>query len=237
MRSYALAGRRDPGRATPTARSSSKGYEGRPSRCEPSASSVPSPTRPPASCCREDRDQRRGEARPRRDPHRGHQRHPDRRVLRGEVPRPRAERAVVARLRDTNGVVTAEALTGQVIATSTNGGIVARSLAGRLEARITNGACDIALAAVGAERCQPPDDERAGRPALPATAKADLSAACRNGAITVDGPEARAVRRAVAPPVRRQAERRRRADRRGDDQRRGSHSRAQPPRDRERKPP
>ena len=99
----------------------------------------------------------------------------------------RAPHSVVARLRVTNGVVTRRRFAGHLIAASTNGGDcrARRSAAGSRHAppmapcdcaaggrpdgvslRTTNGACGFTL---------------------PASAKADLSAECRNGGRRVEG--------------------------------------------------
>ncbi len=140
----------------------------------------------------------------------------------------RAPHSVVARLRVTNGVVTAKRFSGHLIATSTNGGIVGEEIGGKLEARSTNGTVRIALQEVAPGGVTPPDDERARGPVA-----AGVGQGRPLGGVPQRGRHGRraltrAVRRAVAPRGARQAERRRRADRRGDDERRGSHSLAHP---------
>jgi hypothetical protein len=113
----------------------------------------------------------------------------------------RAPHAVIARLRVTNGVITAKAFTGHLVATSTNGGITGEGLGGKLEARSTNGHMQIALAAVAAGGVSLRTTNGRVDLAVPAAARADLSAECRNGAVTVEGlllePSGEQSRRAV----------------------------------------
>ena len=99
----------------------------------------------------------------------------------------RAPHAVVARLRATNGLITAKAFTGHLIATSTNGGIVGEALGGKLEARTTNGNVQIGLEAVSPGGVSLRTTNGRVELAVPAAAKADLSAECRNGAVSVEG--------------------------------------------------
>lgn len=99
----------------------------------------------------------------------------------------RAPHSVVARLRVTNGVVTAKAFSGHLIATSTNGGIVGEALGGKLEARTTNGNLQIGLAAVSPGGVSLRTTNGRVDLAVPEAAKADLSAECRNGAVSVEG--------------------------------------------------
>jgi hypothetical protein len=99
----------------------------------------------------------------------------------------RAPHSVIARLRVTNGVVTAKAFDGQLVAASTNGGIVGEALGGKLEARSTNGHVRIALRTVAPGGVSVRTTNGRVDLALPATAKADLAADCRNGAVTVEG--------------------------------------------------
>jgi hypothetical protein len=99
----------------------------------------------------------------------------------------RAPNSVVARMRVTNGVVTAKRFSGHLIATSTNGGIVGEALGGKLEARSTNGAVRIALQQVAPAGVTLRTTNGRVDLSLPASAKADLSAECRNGGVTVEG--------------------------------------------------
>jgi hypothetical protein len=99
----------------------------------------------------------------------------------------RAPHAVVARLRLTNGVITAKAFSGQLIANSTNGGIVGQDLGGRLEARSTNGEIRVTMSGVPAGGISIQTTNGRVDLALPEAVKADLSAECRNGAVSVEG--------------------------------------------------
>ena len=99
----------------------------------------------------------------------------------------RAPHSVVARLRLTNGVISAKAFSGQLIANSTNGGVVGQDLSGRLEARSTNGEIRITMTAVPAGGVSIQTTNGRVDLALPDTVKADLSAECRNGSVTVEG--------------------------------------------------
>jgi hypothetical protein len=99
----------------------------------------------------------------------------------------RAPHSVVARLRVVNGVNTARAFAGHLVATSTNGSITGEDLGGKLEARSTNGHVRIALAAVPAGGVSLRTTNGRVDLAVPLAARADLSAECRNGAVTVEG--------------------------------------------------
>jgi hypothetical protein len=99
----------------------------------------------------------------------------------------RAPHSVVARMRVTNGVVTAKRFSGHLVATSTNGGIVGEELGGKLEARSTNGTVRIALREVDPAGVTLRTTNGRVDLSLPASAKADLSAECRNGAVSVEG--------------------------------------------------
>ena len=99
----------------------------------------------------------------------------------------RAPHSVVARMRVTNGVVTAKRFSGHLIATSTNGGIVGEELGGKLEARSTNGTVRISLQEVAPAGVSLRTTNGRVDLSLPASAKADLSAECRNGAVSVEG--------------------------------------------------
>ena len=113
----------------------------------------------------------------------------------------RAPHSVVARMRVTNGTVTAKRFSGHLIATSTNGGVVGEEIGGKLEARSTNGTVRIALQQVAAAGVTLRTTNGRVDLSLPASAKADLSAECRNGAVTVEGlplePSGEQSRRAV----------------------------------------
>lgn len=99
----------------------------------------------------------------------------------------RAPNSVVARLRLTNGVISVKGFSGQLIANSTNGGVVGQDLSGRLEARSTNGEVRITMTGVPAGGVSIQTTNGRVDLALPDTVKADLSAECRNGAVTVEG--------------------------------------------------
>jgi hypothetical protein len=99
----------------------------------------------------------------------------------------RAPHSVVARMRVTNGIVTAKRFSGQLIVTSTNGGIVGEELGGKLEARSTNGMVRISLRDVSPAGVSLRTTNGRVDLSLPASAKADLSAECRNGAVSVEG--------------------------------------------------
>jgi DUF4097 and DUF4098 domain-containing protein YvlB len=99
----------------------------------------------------------------------------------------RAPHSVVARMRVTNGVVTAKRFSGHLIATSTNGGIVGEEIGGKLEARSTNGTVRIALQQVAPGGVTLHTTNGRVDLSLPASAKADLSAEVRNGAVAVEG--------------------------------------------------
>jgi hypothetical protein len=112
----------------------------------------------------------------------------------------RAPHSVVARMRVTNGIVTARRFSGHLIATSTSG-IVGEALGGRLEARSTNGTVRIALQQVAPAGVTLRTTNGRVDLSLPASAKADLTAECRNGGVTVEGlsfePSGEQSRRAV----------------------------------------
>jgi hypothetical protein len=101
--------------------------------------------------------------------------------------RVRAPHSVVARLRVTNGTVTAKGFRGYLIATSTNGGIVGEGLGGKVEARSTNGHVRVGLTGVAIGGINIRTTNGRVDLALPDSAKADLSAECRNGTVTIDG--------------------------------------------------
>ena len=128
----------------------------------------------------------RGQPRPRHNSHRGRQR-PLIGVSYQVKYYVRAPHSVVARMRVTNGVVTAKRFSGHLVATSTNGGIVGEELGGKLEARSTNGTVRIALREVDPAGVTLRTTNGRVDLSLPASAKADLSAECRNGAVSVEG--------------------------------------------------
>jgi DUF4097 and DUF4098 domain-containing protein YvlB len=98
----------------------------------------------------------------------------------------RAPKDAVIRLTNTNGAVSASGVTGQLIAHTTNGGVNAKDVTGEIDARTTNGQVAVDLASLtrkvtlkttnGGVVLTMPDD-----------AKADLSASCTNGGISVSG--------------------------------------------------
>jgi hypothetical protein len=99
----------------------------------------------------------------------------------------RLPHSVVARMRVTNGPITAKRFGGHFIATSTNGSIVAEELSGRIEAQSTNGSVRIGLGAVAPGGVSIRTVNGRLDLALPESGKADLSATCRNGTIQVSG--------------------------------------------------
>jgi hypothetical protein len=101
--------------------------------------------------------------------------------------RVRAPHAVVPRIRATNGSITARRFDGHLVATSTNGGIVGEDLGGTLEARGTNGNVSVGFRAIGSQGIVVRTTNGRIELVLPESAGARLSAACRNGSISVDG--------------------------------------------------
>lgn len=98
----------------------------------------------------------------------------------------KAPKNMIVRVTNTNGQVSATGMTGQLIAHTTNGGVKASNITGEISARTTNGGVTVDLAALtgkvslettnGGVTLTVPDD-----------VKADLSASCRNGGISVSG--------------------------------------------------
>lgn len=98
----------------------------------------------------------------------------------------RAPRSAVMRLTNTNGLVSANGVSGQLIAHTTNGGVSARNVTGEIDARTTNGQVAVDLVSLthkvtlkttnGGVVLTVPDD-----------VKADISASCTNGGISVSG--------------------------------------------------
>lgn len=92
-------------------------------------------------------------------------------------------------LRTVNGGVRMERLEGQIRARSTNGGIVGEALvASTVDAAVTNGGVEINLANAPSDGTIDLESVNGGVTlSLPSTAKADVTARCVNGGISIDG--------------------------------------------------
>ncbi|MGE3273539.1 MAG: DUF4097 domain-containing protein [Vicinamibacterales bacterium] len=92
-------------------------------------------------------------------------------------------------LRTVNGGVRLQGLDGDVRAHSTNGGVNGRGLrATALEAGVTNGGVDIELAQAPQSGTFELESVNGGvELALPADSRADISASCTNGGVSVSG--------------------------------------------------
>jgi hypothetical protein len=98
----------------------------------------------------------------------------------------RAPKNAFVHVTNTNGQVALDALSGSLVAHTTNGTIAAKGVAGTVDAQTTNGTVTVDLASLtgrvalkttnGAVVLTVPDD-----------AKADLSASCTNGSISLTG--------------------------------------------------
>jgi len=98
----------------------------------------------------------------------------------------RAPRNAVIRVTNTNGTVTTSGMTGQVFARTTNGGVKALAMSGEFSARATNGAVEVELETLTAKVSLQTTNGGVSL-VLPDDAKADLSASCTNGGISVSG--------------------------------------------------
>jgi hypothetical protein len=100
-------------------------------------------------------------------------------------------RGVNVDLRTVNGGVRITGLDGQIHARSTNGGVVGRALApAALDASVTNGGVDVELASLPATGTFDMSSVNGGVSLkVPADARADVTARCTNGGISVSGLE------------------------------------------------
>jgi hypothetical protein len=103
----------------------------------------------------------------------------------------RIPKGVNVNFRTVNGGVRLTGLEGEVRARTTNGGVTAKGLrATALEASVTNGGVDIELASAPSTGAFDLEATNGGVTlALPADSKADVSARCTNGGISVSGLE------------------------------------------------
>ena len=98
----------------------------------------------------------------------------------------RVPKNVFVHVTNTNGQVAATALGGKLDVRTSNGGIVARDVSGAIEAQTTNGNVNVDVASL-ANPVSLKTTNGAMTLTLPDDAKADLSANCTNGGITVSG--------------------------------------------------
>lgn len=98
----------------------------------------------------------------------------------------RAPRSAAFRITSTNGAVSAAGTSGPLSARTTNGSVKARGISGGLSAQTTNGAVEVDLAAVTAG-VSLQTTNGAVELTVPDEARADLTATCTNGGITVSG--------------------------------------------------
>lgn len=98
-------------------------------------------------------------------------------------------KGVAVDLRTVNGGVRMSALQGDIRARSTNGGIVGSDLnATSVDASVTNGGVEIDLASAPTGGSFDLESVNGGVSlSMPSTSKADISARCVNGGISVDG--------------------------------------------------
>ncbi|MGE0039898.1 MAG: DUF4097 family beta strand repeat-containing protein [Vicinamibacterales bacterium] len=101
----------------------------------------------------------------------------------------RVPKGVHVDLRTVNGGVRLQGLDGDIRAHSTNGGVNGRGLrASSLEAGVTNGGVDIELAEAPTSGTFDLESVNGGvELAMPADSKADISARCTNGGVSVTG--------------------------------------------------
>jgi hypothetical protein len=97
----------------------------------------------------------------------------------------RVPKMALVRSRTTNGEITASALAGRLVATTTNGAITGRNLAGGIDARAVNGSVAIDLRSLGDDPVDLRTVNGTMQLTLPATAKANVTANCRNCAVDV----------------------------------------------------
>jgi hypothetical protein len=164
-------------------RSTSKESTGRRSRSGPSGLPRAPPIPRLASCCRGSSSGER-HARPRHARNRAHERHHDRRRLRGPLPRPRAEECARQR-HEHERAGRGRRHRGKVVAHTTNGGVKGTALTGGVDARSTNGGVSIEMASVGPDRISLETTNGGVTLMLPENAKATVSASCTNGGISV----------------------------------------------------
>jgi DUF4097 and DUF4098 domain-containing protein YvlB len=98
----------------------------------------------------------------------------------------RAPKDAVIRLTNTNGAVSASGVTGQLIAHTTNGSVNAKDVTGEIDARTTNGQVAVDLASL-TRKVTLKTTNGGVVLTMPDNAKADLSASCTNGGISVSG--------------------------------------------------
>jgi putative adhesin len=98
----------------------------------------------------------------------------------------RAPRHAVIRVTNTNGVVAATALTGSLFAHTTNGGVTAKEISGAIDAQTTNGGVSVDVASLS-DSVTLKTTNGAVALSLPEDAKADISANCTNGGISMSG--------------------------------------------------
>ena len=104
-------------------------------------------------------------------------------------------KGVAVDLRTINGGVRLDRLEGEVRARSTNGGIVGEGLnASSVDAAVTNGGVEINLVNAPSSGSIDLESVNGGVTlSLPATAKADITARCVNGGISIDGVDVEVV--------------------------------------------
>jgi DUF4097 and DUF4098 domain-containing protein YvlB len=88
-------------------------------------------------------------------------------------------------VRNTNGIVSLDGMTGKVNAHTTNGGVRGQNLTGSVEATTTNGGVRVDLASIKAERIYLKTTNGGVTLAVPDDAKADISASWTNGGISI----------------------------------------------------
>jgi DUF4097 and DUF4098 domain-containing protein YvlB len=98
----------------------------------------------------------------------------------------RAPRSAILRLTNSNGVVSATGVTGQLIAHTTNGGVNARNVTGEIDARTTNGQVAVDLTSLTSKVTLKTTNGSVVL-TMPDDAKADISASCTNGGISISG--------------------------------------------------
>jgi hypothetical protein len=98
----------------------------------------------------------------------------------------RAPRTAILRLTNSNGVVSATGVTCQLIAHTTNGGVNARNVTGEIDARTTNGQVAVDLTSLTSKVTLKTTNGSVVL-TMPDDAKADISASCTNGGISISG--------------------------------------------------
>jgi hypothetical protein len=97
----------------------------------------------------------------------------------------RAPKNAVLNIRNTNGQVAIDGMSGKVVAHTTNGGVKGTKLSGGVDAESTNGGVSVEMAAVGADPISLETTNGGVTLELPDKAKATVSASCTNGGISV----------------------------------------------------